>query len=163
MEVTRVGHVGTEDQPSLALNSHYSIASQAYLHTIGEISAPVFRRMQFFCFKCSSYGPFHIEGWTTIWISFENLFNMKPLTRFTFWSQILLKWEQLQRDGSDSSNSLGFRPWRSLPGSDCATNCIQVVACRIFFQNSDSNHGKNSAIDSRKSLHQYHYGWYEVI
>jgi hypothetical protein len=39
----------------------------------------------------------------------------------------------------------------------CATNFIQVVTCRVVFQNSDSNAGKNLASDFRKSLNQYHY------
>ena len=122
------------------------------LACLDEIYASVFRRMQFFCFKCFSYVPFHIEGWTTIWIQFENLFNMKPLTRFTFWSQILLTWEQPQRDGSDSSNSFGFRQWRVYQTLTCTTNSIQVVTCRVLFQNSDSNAGKNLSSDFRKSL-----------
>ena len=142
MEVTRAGHVGTKHQPSLALNSPYSVTSQAY-YIPSVIYLPRFlRRMQFFVSNAFLTCLFHIEGWTTIWNQFENLFNMKPLTRFTFWSQILLTWEQTQRDVSDSSNSFGFREWRVYQTLTCATNSIQVVTCRVLFQNSDSNPSK---------------------
>ena len=152
MEVTRAGHVGTEHQPSLALNSPYSVTSQAYYIPSGIYLPRFLRRMQFFVSNAFLTCLFHIEGWTTIWNQFENLFKMKPLTRFTFWAQILLTWEQPQRDVSDSSNSFGFREWRVYQTLTFATNSIQVVTCRLLFQNSDSNSSKSLAIDFRKSL-----------
>ncbi len=156
MQVTRARNFGTEHQPSLALNSPYSVTSQVY-------NIPSVKYLPGFCDGCNFLfqmlflRPFSYRGMkdylNSVWKPVQHEAN-NPVY---FLSQILLTWEQLQRDGSDSSNSFGFRQSRSLPGSDCATNFIQVVTCRVLFQNSDSNSSKNLAINFRKSLYQYHY------